>query len=129
MPLPSTVLGVIPKTNNRKRYNNMTKRERQAFCNQICKEVYDDAIAELNATCKFKRLRRCSAVVFETEHYFILQSYRTPIAVIAKSTDTLYDVLRYVYGYTATSAQHISKFEKDYGRGKWNCEMRLTYRG
>lgn len=107
----------------------MTKRENQALCNQICKEVYDDAIAELNAACKYKRLRRCSAVVFETEHYFILQSYHTPIAVIAKSTDTLYDVLRYVYGYTATSAQHISKFEKDYGRGKWNCEMRLTYRG
>lgn len=107
----------------------MTKRERQAFCNQICKEVYDDAIAELNAACKFKRLRSCSAVVFETEHYFILQSYRTPIAVIAKSTDTLYDALRYVYGYTATSAQHISKFEKDYCRGKWNCEMRLTFRG
>ena len=107
----------------------MTKRERQAFCNQICKEVYDDAIAELNATCKFKRLRSCSAVVFETEHYFILQSYRTPIAVIAKSTDTLYDALRYVYGYTSTSAQHVSKFEKDYCRDKWNCEMRLTFRG
>lgn len=107
----------------------MTKREKQAFCNQICKEVYDDAMAELNSTCGFKRLRTCSAVVFETENYYILQSYRTPIAVIAKSTDTLYDVLRYVYGYTATSAQHISKFEKDYCRGKWGCEMRMTYRG
>lgn len=107
----------------------MTKRENQAFCNQICKEVYEDAIEELNDTCTYKRLRSCSALVFETEHYYILQSYRIPIAVIAKSTDTLYDVLRYVYGYTLTSAQHISKFEKDYCRGKWNCEMRLTYRG
>ncbi|UVY46738.1 MAG: hypothetical protein [Bacteriophage sp.] len=133
----TAVLGVIPKTNNRKRYNNMTKRERQAFCNQICKEVYNDAIEELINTsklnplqpCKHKRLRSCSAVVFETEHYFILQSYRTPIAVIAKSTDTLYDAQRYVYGYTSTSAQHVSKFEKDYCRNKWNCEMRLTFRG
>ena len=107
----------------------MTKREKQGFCNQICKEVYDDAMAELNYTCKYKRLRTCSAVVFETEHYYILQSYRTPIAVIAKSTDTLYDVLRYVYVYTSTSAQHISKFEKDYCRGTWGGEMRLTYRG
>lgn len=115
----------------------MTKRERQAFCNQICKEVYNDAIEELINTskrnpprpCKYKRLRSCSAVVFETEHYFILQSYHTPIAVIAKSSDTIYDVLRYVYGYTVTSAQHISKFEHDYCRGKWNCEMRLTFRG
>lgn len=106
----------------------MTKRESQVFCNKICVEVYEDAMAELNSTCNHKRLRSCSAVVFETENYYILKSYFTPIAVIAKSTDTLYDVLRYVYGYTLTSAQHISKFEKDYSRGKWNCEMRLTYR-
>ena len=106
----------------------MTKRENQALCNQICKEVYEDAIAELKGNYSQKRLRTCSAVVFETENYFILKSYRTIIAVIDKTTDTLYDVLRYVYGYTATSAQHISKFEKDYCRGKWNCEERLTYR-
>ena len=107
----------------------MTKRENQAFCNQICIEVYNDAMAELNDKCKFKRLRSCSAIVFETEHYFILMSYHTPIAVIDKTVDVLYDVLRYVYGYTATSAQHISKFEKDYCSGKWNCEMRVTYCG
>lgn len=107
----------------------MTKRENQALCNQICKEVYEDAMEELNSTCVFKRLRTCSAVVYETENYYILQSYRTPIAVISKSTDTLYDVLRYVYGYTSTSAHHISKFSQDYGKGKWGCEMRLTYRG
>ena len=106
----------------------MTKRENQTLCNQICVEVFENDMAELNGDCKYKRLRTCSAVVFETENYYILQSYRTPIAVIAKSTDTLYDVLRYVYGYTATSAQHISKFEHDYGMSKWGCEMRLTYR-
>ena len=106
----------------------MTKRENQALCNQICVEVFENAMAELNGDCKYKRLRTCKAVVVETENYYILQSYRTTVAVIDKRTDTLYDVLRYVYGYTATSAQHISKFEKDYCRGKWNCEMRLTYR-
>lgn len=107
----------------------MTKRENQALCNQICVEVFENAMAELTSDCKYKRLRTCKAVVVETENYYILQSYRTTVAVIDKSTDTLYDVLRYVYGYTSTSAQHISKFEKDYCRGKWNCEMRLTYRG
>ena len=107
----------------------MTKRENQALCNQICVEVFENAMAELNGDCNYKHLRTCSAVVFETENYYILQSDRTPIAVIAKSTDTLYDVLRYVYGYTETSAQHISKFEHEYGRGKRGCEMRLTYRG
>ena len=106
----------------------MTKRENQALCNQICVEVFENAMAELTSDCKYNRLHTCKAVVVETENYYILQSYRTTVAVIDKRTDTLYDVLRYVYGYTATSAQHISKFEKDYCRGKWNCEMRLTYR-
>lgn len=106
----------------------MTKRENQALCNAICIEVYEDAMKELVYNYGFKRLRKSSAVVFETENYYILKSYRTIIAVIAKATDTLYDVLRYVYGYTATSAQHISKFEQDYCRGKFRCEMRLTYR-
>ena len=106
----------------------MTKRENQALCNQICVEVFENAMAELTGDCNCKRLRACKAVVVETENYYILQSYRTTVAVIDKRTDTLYDVLRYVYGYTATSAQHISKFEKDYCSGKWGCEMRLTYR-
>lgn len=106
----------------------MTKRENQALCNQICVEVFENAMAELTGDCNCKRLRTCKAVVVETENYYILQSYRTTVAVIDKRIDTLYDVLRYVYGYTATSAQHISKFEKDYCSGKWGCEMRLTYR-
>ena len=50
------------------------------------------------------------------------------MAAIDVRTDTLYDFLRYVYGYTSTSAQHISKFSKDYGMGKWGCANRLTYR-
>ena len=107
----------------------MTKRENQALCNKICIEVYEDAMKELNGNYTFKRLRSCSAVVYETPHYYVLKSYRTIIAVIDKATDTLYDVLRYVYGYTATSAKHVKKFGQDYGRCKWNCEMCLTYRG
>lgn len=106
----------------------MTNREKQELCNQICVEAFEKAMAELTGDCNYKRLRSCRAVVVETENYYILQSYRAKVAVIDKRTDTLYDVLRYAYGYTATSAQHISKFEKDYCRGKWNCEMRLTYR-
>ena len=76
----------------------------------------------------FKRLRSCSAWVAETDNYYILKSYNTMVAFIDKRTDTLYDVLRLVYGYTATSAQHISKFEKDYCRGKWNCTNRFQWR-
>lgn len=57
-----------------------------------------------------------------------LRSYKTIIAVIDHETDTLYDFLRYVYGYTATSAHHIAKFNHDYCNGSWGCENRLTYR-
>ena len=75
-----------------------------------------------------KQLRHCSAVVYETENYYILRSYATIIAVIDKTTDTLYDALRLVYGYTATSAQHISKFNHDYCKGKWHCAQVYTGR-
>lgn len=61
-----------------------------------------------------KKLRSCKAVVYETTEYYILQSYNTPIAVIVKASQTLIDMLRCTYGYTATSAQHIAKFKSDY---------------
>ena len=74
------------------------------------------------------RLRSCSAFVYETPNFYILRSYATIIAVIDKNDDTLYDYLRYVYGYTSTSAQHIAKFSHDYGKGKWGCADRRTWR-
>lgn len=61
------------------------------------------------------QLRSCRAHVHETENYYILQSYNTMVACIDKRTKCGYDVLRYEYEYTATSAQHISKFLHDYG--------------
>ena len=61
------------------------------------------------------RLRTCSADVFETEHWYVLFSYRTPVAAVHKESCTGIDFLRYVYAYTATSAQHIAKFFHDYG--------------
>ena len=80
-------------------------------------------------------LRSCSAVVFDIVAndtcevlYRVLKSYNTIVAFIDVETDTLYDVLRYVYGYTATSASHIAKFSKDYGRGKWGCTDRQTWK-
>ena len=79
-------------------------------------------------------LRSCSALVnyvtnTETGEilYSVLTSYSTVVAIIDYATDTLYDFLRYVYGYTSTSAQHISKFSKDYGSGKWGCANTLRY--
>lgn len=73
------------------------------------------------------RLRTCQAYVYETPSFYALRSYNTVVAIIEKSTDICYDFLRAVYWYTSTSAQHISKFSKDYGRGKWGCKERVTY--
>lgn len=73
------------------------------------------------------QLRRCSADVYETDNLYVLRSYSTIVAVIDKTTDTLYDFLRYVYGYTATSAQHIAKFKHDYGASKFGTAHEWHY--
>lgn len=73
-------------------------------------------------------LRTCAASVYKGSRFIVLKSYSTIVAAIDTDTDTLYDFLRYVYGYTATSAQHIAKFSQDYGKGYWGCSSRVTYR-
>lgn len=107
---------------------------------RMCKELQIQANNEVLASVdryneemkhctvgKGKRLRTCQAYVYETPSFYVLRSYNTVVAIIEKSTDICYDFLRAVYGYTSTSAQHISKFDKDYGRGKWGCKERVTY--
>ena len=69
------------------------------------------------------QLRSCRASVYETEHFYLLKSYETFVAAIDKETGVLYDFLHRAYKYTATSAQHISKFATDY-----NASRRYTYR-
>ena len=61
---------------------------------------------------KFKsmQLYHCKAKIFQYENTVVLQSYDTIVAFADLSSGTGYDLLRVVYGYTATSAQHISKF-------------------
>ena len=98
----------------------------QLEVNEECRAYYDAAMTERgqmpwvpdNKPSPWKRLRSCSADVLETPSFFILRSYNTVVAVIDKSTGSTWDVLRMVYGYTATSAQHIAKFSHDYGTGK-----------
>lgn len=76
----------------------------------------------------WKPLRSCSADVARIGTLYVLRSYSTIVAAIDIETDTCYDFLRYVYGYTATSAQHITKFSHDYGRGYYGCATKLTYK-
>lgn len=109
------------------------KKSEQMRINELCETMWDNAIREYdeeyrNKVAPWSRLRSCNARVFETTHYYFLQSYETFVACIDKEQDALVDVLRYVYGFTRTSAQHISKFDKDYGNGKWGCEARVTWR-
>lgn len=69
------------------------------------------------------RLRKCNAYVSRIGKWFVLTSYSTIVAIIDSDTHVLYDALRYRYGYTATSAQHIAKFGHDY-----IVEERYTWR-
>lgn len=92
----------------------------------------DDVLENLHATIFVEylaqhrcigRLRSCQATVYETKNHYVLKSYATVVAAINKSDGKAYDFLRLVYGYTATSAQHISKFFHDFG-----AKERYTWR-
>lgn len=99
------------------------KKEEQRAINEVVDDIYTCALDELNSESKgcwrayapCTKLRSCTAWVYETENFYLLQSYKTIVAIISKDSNTLYDALRTVYGYTPTSAQHIAKFQNDYG--------------
>ena len=94
----------------------MTKAE-QINHNIIAIGMFDNAMHEFDASgfdYKVHNLRSCTAMVIETENYFILRSYFTYIAAIEKKSNICVDVLRHEYGYTSTSAQHIAKFKYDF---------------
>lgn len=92
------------------------KKAEQNRINEIVSAEYRkfEEEAQHKGTQYIARLRSCSAEVWASDSYYILRSYNTIIAII-DSKGNLYDFLRMVYGYTATSAQHISKFARDYG--------------
>lgn len=105
------------------------RKELQEMDNTLALYFYTEfskEVKELPVRCE--RLRNCQAWVYETSKYYILKSYETIVAFIVKDDDVLIDVLRYVYGYSATSAQHIAKFSNDYGKARYGCVQRITYR-
>ena len=103
------------------------RKNEQLNINTMCIDAWNKAQEQLGTEYNVYRLRTCSATVLETEDYYFLKSYNTVIAFIDKESDTLYDILRYVYGYTATSAQHIAKFSSDYGKGLYRCHTEYRY--
>ena len=93
------------------------KIERQEHMNERTQLFVEWFDKQHGIIIKCKRLRTCQAIVFEFEDCYVLQSYHTIVAGIRKDTGEEFDFLRMVYGYTATSAQHIAKFFADYGNG------------
>lgn len=106
------------------------KKEEQVKINNRVLAVYKEVYNSIRYAdeIEWKRLRSCQAYVATLGKYSILKSYDTIIAVIDHNTDILYDFLRYVYGYTSTSAQHISKFNIAYCNWECGCCQRFTYR-
>lgn len=97
----------------------MTKEE-QIADNAIIEQYIDELNAEISVDGLqyWERLRKCNAHVYRTPHFTVLRSYNTIVAAIYQrkplSAPVFIDFLRLVYGYTSTSAQHISKFKHDY---------------
>lgn len=109
------------------------RKQEQIRINGLCEVIWNDAMKEYqeefhNRVTPWRKLLSCQAFTVETDNYIYLKSYNTIIAVIDKTSDTLYDLLRGVYGYTATSAKHIAKFNNEMGYGKYGCKNRYTYR-
>ncbi len=106
------------------------KKAEQEKINNFAMDLYNRAFGEyLYHYYDIKRLRSCQAEVITTENFYLLRSYNTIVAVIDRDFGYQVDVLRNVYGYTATSAQHIAKFFNDYGvGGKYGKSITYTFR-
>lgn len=95
----------------------MTKRESHKHENIVvenawskAKKVWANVAKELY---EFERLNYCQAKTYLTRGYSFLISYNTIVAFIDDSGN-MFDVLRLVYGYTATSAMHIARFRNKF---------------
>lgn len=87
------------------------KKAEQKIINEMCLEKLADAYEYIGKhDYKVYPFRKCSAELIKSDKYIFLRSYRTLIAVYDIEENIVYDCLRYMYGYTSTSAQHISKF-------------------
>lgn len=102
----------------------------QNVINNLAMRDFERAIKEYHESVNYsvKRLRYCKAEVIITENYYLLRSYNTIVASINRNIGTECDVLRKVYGYTAASKQHITKFFNDYAVSLSYTAKRYIYR-
>ena len=94
------------------------KKSVQENINCIVKDVANEIMQKYYQGKYYSmgQLRNCKAEVLAFEDYYVLRSYNTIVAAVSRNSGNVYDFLRLVYGYTATSAQHIAKFKNDYAR-------------
>lgn len=105
---------------SKKMIDQMAENEKvNAILNERDNTPYSKAVARETLT----RLNTCQAWTYEAGYFAVLISYNTEVACIDMRTGICYDYLRKAYGYTATSAQHISKFMK-----KFEATEKVTYR-
>lgn len=86
------------------------RRQLQSVDNQLVEQFYSNLdVPREDITCS-KRLYQCQAQMYFTDYVVLLKSYDTFVAAFDIDESTVYDFSRYVYGYTATTAQHVRKF-------------------
>lgn len=94
-------------------------KEQRLYRNELVLKHMKGALEEIeraqnNGPVHWHKLNYCQAEYTHNGLYILLRSYNTIVACIYTPSWTGYDFLRYAYGYTATSAHHISKFFKLY---------------
>ena len=96
------------------------KKNEQIEVNTYVENIVNDINALLCASSPgaWCRLYHCSAKWRQLGEWVLLRSYSTIVAAYNPETNELFDFLRLVYGYTATSAQHIAKF-RNYCRAEF----------
>lgn len=99
------------------------KKAEQAIINEKALQAIN-LIDKADSVIYRERLFHCNAEVLHlSNNCLALNSYGAFVALIDTVTGDFYDVLRYTYGYTATSAQHIAKFRNVF-RGLITTEYR-----
>lgn len=105
---------------NKKMIDQIAENEKvNSILNELDTLPYSRAVASQTLT----RLNTCQAWTYVNCYFVALISYNTEVACIDMRTGICYDYLRKVYGYTATSAQHIAKFMR-----KFRATKKVTYR-
>lgn len=89
------------------------KKNEKVKVNTYIENVVNDINALMRTSdtpIKWVQLYHCTAETGAVGDWILLRSYSTIVAAYNFETDELFDFLRLVYGYTATSEHHIAKF-------------------